>query len=45
MLSLIKCTSVPEGNGDRLVSVQNSKFQVGLGTFIEVPVLFGDLES
>ena len=45
MLSLIESRGMSKGNGDRLVSIQNSKFQVRLGAFIEVPVLLGDLES
>ena len=45
MLSLIKGRGVSEESGDRLVSIQNSKLQVRLRTFIEVPVLLGDLES
>ena len=44
MLSLIKSRGVAEENGDRLVSIQNSKLQVRLRTLIEVPVLLSDLE-
>jgi hypothetical protein len=44
MLSLIKSRGVPEENGDRLVSIQNSKLQIRLRTLIEVPVLLGNLE-
>lgn len=45
VLSLVKSRGVPEGNSDRLVSIQNSELQVRFRTSIEVPVLFGDLES
>ena len=45
ILPLIKSRGVPEDNGDRLVSIQNSELQVRSRTSIKVPVLFCNLES
>ena len=45
LLSLIKGRGVPEKNGDRLVSIQDTKFQVRWRTLIEISVLLGNLES
>ena len=45
LLSFIEGRGVTEENGDRLVSIQDSKFQVRWRTLVEIPVLLGNLES